>query len=315
VGKDGSGSGAEGGSGAVTPPHHPRHGLARPGHPRYGPASPGHLGHTPPGVAVKPPPDRLYGRSRGHKLRPRQEKLLNVTLPRLMVDPADPLGSFAMRPAALWLEVGFGGGEHALAQVAAFPAMGLIACEVFENGICSLLSRLVPEGEEEDALLPGNLRIWPDDARVLLTRLPAACLDRVFLLFPDPWPKARHAKRRFVHPAMLEVVARVMKPGGVWRVASDDPTYQEWVRSVMAGQDLFEAPPPVTERPRLRCGKGASVLGVGNAPRVKFTGSDYPAASCHDIASLSCRSYVDAPPLAPDVAGQRYRVRILRRCQ
>ena len=85
---------------------------------------------------------------------------------------------------------------------------------MFENGICSLLSRLVPEGGEADETLPGNLRLWPDDARLLLARLPDACLDRLFLLFPDPWPKARHAKRRFVHPAMLPVVARVLKPGG-----------------------------------------------------------------------------------------------------
>ena len=121
-------------------------------------------------IAVKPPPDRLYGRARGHKLRPRQEKLLEVTLPRLLVDPEDPWGSFAVRPSALWLEVGFGGGEHALAQIAAFPGIGLIACEVFENGICSLLSRLVPEGGEADAPLPGNLRLWTDDARLLLAR-------------------------------------------------------------------------------------------------------------------------------------------------
>jgi tRNA (guanine-N7-)-methyltransferase len=199
--------------------------------------------------AVKPPPDRLYGRSRGHKLRPRQEKLLDVTLPRLKVDPGNPWGSFAVRPSALWLEVGFGGGEHALAQVAAFPGIGLIACEVFENGICSLLSRLVPDGGEADETLPGNLRLWPDDARLLLARLPDASLDRLFLLFPDPWPKARHAKRRFVHPAMLPLLARVLKPGGVWRVASDDPTYQEWVGLVMSGQEFFDAPSSVATRP------------------------------------------------------------------
>jgi tRNA (guanine-N7-)-methyltransferase len=175
--------------------------------------------------------------------------LLDVTLPRLALDPSDPFGSFAVRPSALWLEVGFGGGEHALAQIAAFPGVGYIACEVFENGICSLLSRLVPEGGEADAALPTNLRVWPDDARVLLAALPDACLDRLFLLFPDPWPKARHAKRRFVHPAMLSTVARVLRPGGTWRVASDDPTYQEWVCSVMGGQALFEASAPEIARP------------------------------------------------------------------
>ena len=186
--------------------------------------------------AVKPPPDRLYGRSRGHKLRPRQQVLLDVTLPRLAL-PADPLSGLPAGP--LWLEVGFGGGEHALAQVRANPGATLIACEVFENGICSLLSALVPEGQEATAPLPPNLRLWTDDARILLRTLPDACLDRLFLLFPDPWPKARHAKRRFVHPGMLPLLARVLKPGAEWRVASDDPTYQAWVRDVMAAAVVF----------------------------------------------------------------------------
>ena len=192
--------------------------------------------------ALKPPPDRLYGRARGHRLRPRQQRLLEVTLPRLLYDAS-------WRPATLWLEVGFGGGEHALAQIAAHADVGLIACEVFANGICSLLSRLVPEGGEATAPLPDNLRLWPDDARVLLRGLPDESLDRLFLLFPDPWPKARHAKRRFVHPAMLPLLARVLKPGAEWRVATDDPTYQAWVHEVMAAQTLFHAPPPVTARP------------------------------------------------------------------
>jgi tRNA (guanine-N7-)-methyltransferase len=201
---------------------------------------------------VKPPPDRLYGRARGHTLRPRQQLLLDVTLPRAAFAAsaaADPLAAFDPRPPALWLEVGFGGGEHAVAQAAAHPEAGLIACEVFENGICSLLARLVAEGGEADAPLPANLRLWTEDARILLRALPDACLDRLFLLFPDPWPKARHAKRRFVHPAQLPELARVLKPDAEWRVASDDPTYQAWVAEVMARQDLFDAPPPATERP------------------------------------------------------------------
>ena len=177
---------------------------------------------------------------------------MDVTLPRLRLSPdraGDPLTAFDPAPAALWLEVGFGGGEHALAQIDARPDAALIACEVVENGLCSLLSRVVPEGGEATAPLPPNLRLWPDDARALLRLLPDACLDQVFLLFPDPWPKARHAKRRFVHPAMLPLVARVLKPGAEWRVASDDPTYQAWVRDVMAAQVLFDAPAPATLRP------------------------------------------------------------------
>ena len=165
-----------------------------------------------------------------------------MTLPRLALSDTLPGGS-------LWLEVGFGAGEHALAQVRAHPEATLIACEVFENGICSLLSALVPDGGEAEAPLPPNLRLWTNDARVLLRTLPDRCLERLFLLFPDPWPKARHAKRRFVHPAMLPLLARVLKQGAEWRVASDDPTYQHWLRDVMAAQTLFEAAAPATTRP------------------------------------------------------------------
>ena len=178
--------------------------------------------------------------------------LLAETLPRLRFaehDAADPAAGFAAPPREIWLEIGFGGGEHALAQAAANPDVGLIACEVFENGICSLLSRLVLEGGEAAAPVPGNLRLWDDDARLLLRALPDACLDRLFLLFPDPWPKARHAKRRFVHPQALAMLARVLRPGAEWRIASDDPTYQAWVAEVLAGQALFEGGAPVSVRP------------------------------------------------------------------
>jgi tRNA (guanine-N7-)-methyltransferase len=178
--------------------------------------------------------------------------LLDVTLPRLAFAPEhadDPLSAFTRRPSELCLEVGFGGGEHAMAQIAAHPDAALIACEVFDNGICSLLSRLVPQGGEATAPLPGNLRLWTDDARELLRRLPDGCLDRLFLLFPDPWPKARHAKRRFVHPAQLPLLARALRPGAEWRIASDDPTYQAWVNEVMQGQSLFDGPPPAALRP------------------------------------------------------------------
>lgn len=169
-----------------------------------------------------------------------------ATLPRLRLQGAeDPF--LARRP--LWLEVGFGGGEHTLAQIAAHPEVAYVACEVFENGICSLLSRLVPEGGEAAAGLPDQLRVWDDDARDVIRGLPDGSLSALFLMFPDPWPKLRHAKRRFVHPSLLPELARVMAPGGVWRVASDDPTYQQWVAEVLAAQDYFVAPAPVSERP------------------------------------------------------------------
>ena len=197
-------------------------------------------------MAVKPPPDRLYGRLRTHALRPRQQVLLDVALPRLRYVPGE---LFYPGVAEVWLEVGFGGGEHSRAQIAANPQAGLIACEVFEQGLCSLLSALIPEGAEATAPLPPNLRIWPEDARMLLAQLSPASLDRLFLLFPDPWPKARHAKRRFIHPEIVALVAGRLKPGAEWRVASDDPTYQAWVDEVMSAQTLFTTPKPATERP------------------------------------------------------------------
>ena len=202
--------------------------------------------------AVKPPPDRLYGRIKSHSLRPRQRLLLDETLPRvrfLMDDAADPRAVFPLEIDQLWLEVGFGGGEHAYAQIMVNPKVGLIACEVFELGLCSLLSRLVEEGAEATGPVPGNLRLFDDDARTLIRAMPDSSLNMMFLMFPDPWPKARHAKRRFVHPALLPDIARVLVPGGTWRIASDDPTYQAWVTEVMAAQTLFDVPPPATTRP------------------------------------------------------------------
>jgi tRNA (guanine-N7-)-methyltransferase len=201
-------------------------------------------------VSLKASPDRLYGRQRTHALRPRQRLLLAETLPRMRFStPDDPGACFAARPARIWLEVGFGGGEHARALVAAHADVGLIACEVFEQGLCSLLASLVAEGAEATGALPGNLRIWDDDGRALLRALPEGCVDRLYLMFPDPWPKARHAKRRFVHPETLALAASRMRVGAEFRIASDDPTYQAWVAEIMDAQKLFRAESVVTERP------------------------------------------------------------------
>lgn len=197
-------------------------------------------------TADRPPlaegvPDRLYGRRRGHPLRPRQERLLSLALPRFRLTAAEAAQAPALFQGAkdLWLEAGFGGGEHTLALRAAHPGIALIASEVFENGLCSLLTRLVPEGEEATAPVPERLRLWPEDARHLLGLLPADALGRLYLMFPDPWPKARHAKRRFVQPATLPAVARALRPGAEWRIASDDPTYQAWVDEVLSDQPFF----------------------------------------------------------------------------
>lgn len=202
-------------------------------------------------TAIKPADPRLHGRLRGHQLRPRQQWLLDHYLPRLRfpADAAsDPAAGFPVRLERLGIEIGFGGGEHAIATAEADPALGLIACEVFQPGLCSLLSALAPESAPEPTP-PPNLRVWDEDARMLLRTLPEACLSAAWLMFPDPWPKLRHIKRRFVHPAQVALMARVMKVHAVWRVASDDPTYQAWVQDVMAMQTLFDAPPPTRTRP------------------------------------------------------------------
>ncbi len=189
---------------------------------------------------LKPPPDRLYGRIRSKTLRPRQAWLLEHYLP-LVSWPAVHFA--AVQP--LWLEVGFGGGEHAKALARDNPGINLIAAEVFETGICSLLSRLAPDGAPPP---PPNLRLFTDDARPLLRTLPEGALGALFLMFPDPWPKARHAKRRFVHPELLAEAARALHPGAEWRIASDDPTYQAWTQEVLAAQSAFTVE-AVTERP------------------------------------------------------------------
>jgi tRNA (guanine-N7-)-methyltransferase len=178
---------------------------------------------------------------------------MQSVLPRLQFPEAAiaaPGTGFGAPPDEIWLEVGFGGGEHARALAAAHPDTGIIACEVFENGICSMLSALVPDdGTETIPPPPANLRLWSEDARGLLARLPAGSLSRLYLMFPDPWPKSRHVKRRFMHPENVALAARALKPGGLWRIATDDPTYQSWTAEILAGQEPFAVPPPVTERP------------------------------------------------------------------
>jgi tRNA (guanine-N7-)-methyltransferase len=201
----------------------------------------------------RPPVERLYGRRRGHALSPRQKRLISETLPRARLteaQAADPRAAFRTPVRAVWLEVGFGSGEHTASLVEAHPEVGVIAAEVFENGIVSLLGRYVQEGAEAAALPPPNLLLWPEDARGLLRLLPDASLERLFLMFPDPWPKARHARRRFVHPMLLPEVARVLAPGAEWRIASDDPTYQDWVAETLAGQSLFEVAAVADSRPQ-----------------------------------------------------------------
>ncbi|MGH6921790.1 MAG: tRNA (guanosine(46)-N7)-methyltransferase TrmB [Geminicoccaceae bacterium] len=118
----------------------------------------------------------------------------------------------------MWLEIGFGGGEHLAAQAAAHPEVGLIGCEPYVDGVARLLARA-------EALDLENLRIVVDDARLLLQAPPDGCLERIFVLFPDPWPKTRHHKRRIVNPATAAQFARLLQPDGELRLATDDMGY------------------------------------------------------------------------------------------
>ncbi|MBV2360072.1 tRNA (guanine(46)-N(7))-methyltransferase TrmB [Thalassococcus sp. CAU 1522] len=169
----------------------------------------------------------FYGRVRGKTLKASQETYLAEDLARLSpgaVEWADNPGRVPLDLDALfgsapvWLEVGFGGGEHMVHQAVRNPDVGIIGCEPFINGVAMLLGKIRRAGV-------ANLRVHPGDVRNLFDVLPDACIDRAFLLYPDPWPKKRHHRRRFVTPEFLDPLARVMKPGSVFRVATDIPDY------------------------------------------------------------------------------------------
>jgi tRNA (guanine-N7-)-methyltransferase len=165
----------------------------------------------------------IYGRRKGHRLRPGRQRLLDQVLPELQVSlpedgPLDLSTLFAFRPERLWLEIGFGGGEHLAAQAATHPKVGLIGCEPFISGVARLLSLIETQGL-------ANVRLFTDDARLLMQALPDRCLERVFVLFPDPWPKTRHHKRRIVNPATAAAFARLLQAGGEVRLATDDMGY------------------------------------------------------------------------------------------
>jgi tRNA (guanine-N7-)-methyltransferase len=137
-------------------------------------------------------------------------------------EPLDPLALFAQPPRALWLEIGFGGGEHLAAQAAVHPDIGFLGVEPFVNGVAKLLRAV-------ETLNLANVRILVDDARLLLDALPKSSLERAFVLFPDPWPKARHHKRRIVNSRTLADLARCVRAGGELRLATDDPDYARWM--------------------------------------------------------------------------------------
>jgi tRNA (guanine-N7-)-methyltransferase len=186
---------------------------------------------------------RSFGRKRGRKLSARQGALLRDVLPGVALDLAQPCPGrleslFEARGTAkpireVWLEIGFGGAEHMIQQARAHPEVGLIGCEPFEEGVVKALSAV-----EEHGL--GNVRVHADDVRPVLRWLEPQSIGRVFMLYPDPWPKKRHAKRRLLSAELLALLARVMKPGAELRLATDSGTYARTALVAISRQGAFD---------------------------------------------------------------------------
>ena len=169
-------------------------------------------------------PLKTFGRRGGRPLSGRQRILMEELLPKLRVpitkeQKLDP-GTIFESANEIWLEIGFGGGEHVSGQAVENPTTGILASEVFFEGIAKLLGQVADSGLE-------NVRIWPEDAREMVDGLAERSIDRAFILFPDPWPKARHQKRRIIQPDFLDALAKIMKPGGRLRFATGVRSYAD----------------------------------------------------------------------------------------
>jgi tRNA (guanine-N7-)-methyltransferase len=175
-----------------------------------------------------PPVRTLYGRRKGKKLRLHQAELITSTLPDVALDLSaaidDPAALFAFGPKTVRVEIGFGGAEHLVHEACSHPEIGYIGCEPFVNGVAKLLVQI-----DEKSI--ANVRAHHGDARDVLIRLPDGSIDRVDVLYPDPWPKWRQRKRRFLSTANIAEIARVLRPGGVLRFATDIDDYAGWVLS------------------------------------------------------------------------------------
>ncbi|HSD92870.1 MAG TPA: tRNA (guanine(46)-N(7))-methyltransferase TrmB [Methyloceanibacter sp.] len=192
-------------------------------------------------------PLRSFGRRKGKALSARKERLLNEVLPRLRLDLANPpparLAALFEPPVTdVWLEIGFGSGEHLLWQTEHHPEIGVIGCEPFINGMASLLGAI----EDRDKR---TIRVHDGDARDVLAWLPDASIGRLFLLFPDPWPKKRQLKRRLVTPEFVCALARVLRKAGEFRFASDDADYAAQVQLLLRESGAFDAVSELSERP------------------------------------------------------------------
>lgn len=180
----------------------------------------------------------FYGRRMGKPLTPRQRLLMDSDMPRLRPDlgqpaPANLTALFDAPVDEVWLEVGFGGGEHLIHRAVENPRVGFIGVEPFVTSMAKALSEVVDRGL-------GNVRLYDDDAIKLLDWLPEASLSRAYQLYPDPWPKKRHWKRRFINPQNLDRYARALKPGSDFRFASDIDTYVDWALRHIRDHEAFD---------------------------------------------------------------------------
>jgi tRNA (guanine-N7-)-methyltransferase len=187
-------------------------------------------------TAVRPH-GSFFGRRKGHKLRLHQADLIEHLLPRLALDitapgPPDLAGLFDPPAAEVRLEIGFGGGEHLSAEAIAFPDAGFIGCEPYVNGMAKILAQI-------EAHNLGNIRLFAGDAAELLAWAPPRSLDRIDLIHPDPWPKRRHWKRRFVQDTSVAAMARVLRAGGEFRFVSDIDDYCAWTLAHLARSPDF----------------------------------------------------------------------------
>jgi tRNA (guanine-N7-)-methyltransferase len=165
-----------------------------------------------------------------------QAGLLEHLLPKLTLvleKGRDPRSYFDRDVSNVWLEIGFGGGEHLFWQAEANPGTGIVGAEPYVAGMAKLLSKIADKNF-------ANIRLYQEDAHDILAALPDACLSRVFILFPDPWPKKRHHKRRFIQMESLSEFARVMRPGAELRFATDDPGYLVWALERLTVHPCFE---------------------------------------------------------------------------
>ena len=182
---------------------------------------------------------KFYGRRQGRRIRKAKSTLLEAFLPKLSISNDQKLSKdslFSYPVKQICLEIGFGNGEHLAGQALRNPENGYIGAEVFKNGVANLLSIItgIKEGDnlpEKIELLPeykDNIRIFSDDIRLLFKQIPDNFLDKIFVLFPDPWPKKRHADRRFINQENLKEISRILKKGGILRVATDHKIYKGW---------------------------------------------------------------------------------------